>query len=76
VISLAVAYESATAHLPTAQSQYISKYLRMRDKHFNVGDPALILNPYLTSSRLWSRWQAPATVVDKQGDYSYFVETH
>jgi hypothetical protein len=32
------------------------------------------LNPDTSSSRLWSRWRAPATIVDKSGEYSYLVE--
>jgi hypothetical protein len=34
----------------------------------------LLLTPDLTSSRLWSRWRAPATLVAKRGDYSYLIE--
>ena len=34
----------------------------------------MILTPDSTSSRLWSRWRAPARIVRKQGDYSYLVE--
>jgi hypothetical protein len=72
---LAVADKYATTHLAHAQQQYVSRYnLRSRDKHFDIGDTVLILNPDTSSSRLWSRWRAPATIVDKSGEYSYLVE--
>ena len=72
---LASASELAKAHAETVQSKYIARYnLRSRDKHFEIGDTVLILNPDITSSRLWSRWRAPAKIVDKRGEYSYLVE--
>ena len=34
----------------------------------------MVLTPDSTASRLWSRWHAPAKIIQKQGDYSYLVE--
>ena len=34
----------------------------------------MILSPGSTASRLWSRWRAPAKIINKQSDYSYLVE--
>jgi hypothetical protein len=57
------------------QSKYIARYnLRSRDKHFEIGETVLILNPGDTCSRLWARCRAPVTIVDKSGDYSYLFE--
>jgi hypothetical protein len=72
---IAVANKYASTHLARAQQQYVSRYnLRSRDKKFEIGETVLILNPDTSSSRLWSRWRAPATIIDKSGEYSYLVE--
>jgi hypothetical protein len=52
-----------------------SRYnLCTHDKKFDVGEQVLILTPDLTSSRLWSWWRAPATVVEIRSPHSYLVQ--
>jgi hypothetical protein len=65
----------ADEHMRSSQSKWASRYnLRARDKKFDVGEQVLILTPDSTSSRLWSRWRAPATVVEIKSPHSYIVE--
>jgi hypothetical protein len=72
---LASANEYADEHMRTSQSKWASRYnLRAHDKKFDVGEQVLILTPDSTSSRLWSRWRAPATVVEIKSPHSYIVE--
>lgn len=67
--------EYATDCMNRAQYKWASRYnKRTRPKSFEIGDSVLILIPDSTTSRLWSRWRAPATIVDKKSAYSYIVE--
>ena len=53
----------------------MSRYnLRSRVKKFGVGDQVLILTPDATSSKVFSQWQGPATVVEIRPHNSYLVE--
>jgi len=57
------------------QQRYLSRYnLRSREKHFHVGDQVLILVPDTTASKVFSRWQGPATVREIRPHNSYLVE--
>jgi hypothetical protein len=72
---LAIANDYASVHTQAAQQKWASRYnLRTRDKTFEIGEQVLILTPDSTSSRLWSRWRAPATVVEVKSPHSYVVE--
>jgi len=72
---LEVAKTYATSHTEREQNRYASHYnLRSRDKHFDIGEQVLILMPDSTSSRMFSKWAGPATVVDIRSPYSYTVE--
>ena len=72
---LAFAQELASFHADNVQGKYIARYnLHTQDKHFEIGETVLILNPDVTYSCMWARWRAPAKIVDKRGDYSYLVE--
>jgi hypothetical protein len=72
---LAAANEYADEHLAHEQKRWVSRYnLRSSNKQFIAGQTVMILTPDSTSSRLWSRWRAPAKVISKQSDYSYLVE--
>ena len=53
----------------------MSRYkLHSREKKFHVGDQVLILIPDTTTSKVFSRWQGPATVVEIKPHNSYLVE--
>ena len=70
-----IAKTYATSHSERKQNRYASHYnLRSKDKHFDIGEQVLILMPDSTSSRLFSKWTGPATVVDVRSPYSYTVE--
>ena len=72
---LATANEYASEHIQKTQQQWAQRYnLRARPKSFQVGDQVLILSPDSTSSRLFARWKAPATVVECKSPFSYIVE--
>jgi hypothetical protein len=50
---LAFAGKLASSNANDVQSKYITRYnLRSRDKHFDIGETKLILNPDVISSRL------------------------
>jgi hypothetical protein len=56
------------------QHRWASRYnLRSRQKRFDVGEQVLILTPDSTT-RMWSRWKAPAAVVEVKSPNSYIVE--
>jgi len=60
-----IAKTYATFHAEREQNRYVSHYnLCNRDKHFDVGEQVLILMPDNDSSRLFSKWMGPETVVD------------
>ena len=47
--------------------------MHSRDKSFNIDDQVIILITDSTN-KAFSKWQSPATVVEKCGPYSYIVE--
>jgi len=50
----------------------MSRYnLRSREKKFHIGDQVLILIPDTTTSKVFTRWQGPATVVEIKPHNSY-----
>lgn len=72
---LNIAATYAASHSEREQNRYASHYnLRSRDKHFDVNEQVLILMPDSTSSRTFSKWTGPATVVEVCSPYSYIVE--
>ena len=72
---LAAAHGYANAHLAKEQKRWIARYnLRSRDKQFSDGESVMILMPDDISSRMWSRWKAPAKIINRVSDYSYLVE--
>ena len=72
---LAAAQGYANAHLAKEQKRWIARYnLRSRDKQFSDGESVMILMPDDSSSRMWSRWKAPAKIINRVSDYSYLVE--
>jgi hypothetical protein len=72
---LEIARGYADVHTKAAQQRYVAYYnLKSRDKHFTVGDKVLILQPDSTTSRVFSKWKGPATVVEVKSPYSYLVE--
>ena len=72
---LVMANEYANVHLANQQKTWVNRYnLRSRNKQFHDGQAVMILSPDSTASRLWSRWRAPAKIINKQSDYSYLVE--
>jgi len=72
---LEIAKTYATSHSEREQNRYASHYnLRSKDRHFDIGEQVLILMPDCTSSRLFSKWTGPATVVDERSPYTYTVE--
>lgn len=73
--NLEVANSYATEHGKREKQRYIARYnLRSREKKFDVGDQVLILVPDTTASKVFSRWQGPATVVEVRPHNSYLVE--
>lgn len=71
---LGIANMYAESHTKRAQQRYTQRYnLRSRDKHFNINDLVLILQPDSTASRLHSKWKGPAMVVEVRSPYSYIV---
>ena len=73
--NLEVASAYATEHGKREQQRYVSRYnLRSREKQFDVGDQVLILIPDTTASKVFSRWQGPATVIETRPHNSYLVE--
>ena len=73
--NLEVAETYATSHSERAQQRYVSRYnLRTRPKSFTVGEQVLILSPDSTSSKVFSKWRGPATVIEVQSPHSYIVE--
>jgi len=53
----------------------VSRYnLRSRENKFEIGNQVLILIPDTTASKVFSRWQEPATNVGTEPNNSYIVE--
>jgi len=73
--NLEVAETYAASHSQRAQQRYVSRYnLRTRPKSFNVGEQVLILSPDSTTSKVFSKWRGPATVIEMKSPHSYIVE--
>ena len=73
--NLEMANSYAIEHGKREQQRYVSRYnLRSREKKFDTGDQVLILIPDTTASKVFSRWQGPATVVEVRPHNSYLVE--
>jgi len=71
---LVAANKFAAFHLQREQNKWVKHYnLLSKHKEFSPGESVMILSPDFTTSRLWSRWRAPAKIVRKQGDYSCLV---
>ena len=65
----------AMQHAHIQQDRYVAHYnKRARDKHFEVNEKCLILQPGSTSSAIFSRWKGPATIVTVKSPYSYIVD--
>ncbi|GFX56019.1 uncharacterized protein TNCV_1953391 [Trichonephila clavipes] len=47
--------------------------LRSSDRAFKVGEKAIVLIPDSTS-KLFARWQGPATIIKKRNPHSFLVE--
>ena len=72
---LQLAKTYASEHAQKYQGRYVSRYnLRSRDKHFEINDKCLILEPDSTSSKTFARWHGPGTVVEVKSPYSYVVD--
>jgi hypothetical protein len=73
--NLEIALDKAQVYSKEAQSQYARYYnTRSRDKHFKVNDKVVILLPDTTHSKLYSRWQGPATIKRVRSPYSYDID--
>ena len=72
---LEIARDYAATHSEREQERY-QKYhnLWSADKHFDIGEQVLILQPNTTASKLFSKWCGPATVVAVRSPYSYEVD--
>jgi len=65
----------ANSHAERAQQRYISRYnLRAREKSFTPGQHVLVLAPDTTQSKVFSKWQGPAVIVEKRSGHTYIVE--
>ena len=73
---LEIAKSDAASHAEREQNRYAAHYnLRSRrDKHFDVGERVLALMPDSTSSRMFSKWSGPGTIVEVRSPYSYIVD--
>ena len=73
--NLEIASSYATEHSKHEQQRYVSHYnLRAREKSFHVGEQVLILIPDLRSSKVFSRWQGRAKIIERKSPHSYIVE--
>ena len=73
--NLRIANSYAETHTQREQQRYISRYnLRSREKSFTIGEKVLLLVPDSTSSKTFSRWRGPGTVVERKSPHSYIVE--
>ena len=69
--NLEIAKKYAASHSKRMQQTYVGRYnTRARDKHFEIGDQVLILQPDSTESRLFASWKGPDEVVGKPSQYS------
>ena len=65
----------AASHAEREQNRYAAHYnLRSRDKHFGVGERVLVLMPDSISSRMFSKWSGPGSIVEVRSPYSYIVD--
>jgi len=73
--NLWVASDFADEHCRKAQERYAHNYnLRSTDRKFDVGQQVIVLLPDGQSRHILSRWQGPATVVERKSPYSYVIE--
>ena len=73
--NLRIANSYAESHTQREQQRHISRYnLRSREKSFALGEKVLILIPDSTSSKVFSRWRGPGTIVEVNSPHSYIVE--
>ena len=74
--NLQVASDFADEHCRKAQERYAHNYnLRSTDRKFDVGQQVIVVLPDGQSQHILSRWQGPATVVERKSPYSYVIET-
>ena len=72
--NLKIANSYAETHTQREQQRYISRNnLRTREKSFTIGEKVLLLVPDSTSSKTFSRWRGPGTVVERKSPHSYIV---
>ncbi|GFV20319.1 hypothetical protein TNCV_4140821 [Trichonephila clavipes] len=59
----------------TVQQEKMAYYhnLRSSDRVFKVGEKVIVLIPDATS-KLFARWQGPATIIEKRNPHSFLVE--
>ncbi|GFW69287.1 retrovirus-related Pol polyprotein from transposon opus [Trichonephila clavipes] len=59
----------------TVQQEKMAYYhnLRSSDRVFKVGEKVIVLIPDATS-KLFARWQSPATIIEKRNPHSFLVE--
>jgi len=73
--NLQVASDFADEHCHKAQEKYTHNYnLRSTDRKFDVGQQVIVLLPDGQSRHILSRWQGPATVIERKSPYSYVIE--
>ena len=67
-------HEQADLHAQQQQQRYATYYnKRARPKQFQCGQQVILLLPDSTS-KLLSKWQGPALVVDYKKPHSYLIE--
>ena len=72
--NLKAIHEQANSHAKREQGRYVRNYnLKSCDKQFVVGQQVIVLLPD-TNSKLMSRWQGSATVIEIKSPYSYLIE--
>jgi len=73
--NLQAASDYANEHCKQTQRRYAHNYnLRSTDRKYDVGQQVIVLLPDGQSRHILSRWQGPATVVERKSPYSYVVE--
>ena len=73
--NLEIARSYADLHAKQMQTGYVHRYNeRAKNKHFEVGNSVLILQPSSTTSRMFATWKGPGQIVEKRSPYSYVVE--
>jgi len=73
--NLSTANNFAREHCDKEQKRYVYNYnLRSTDKRFTIGQKVIVLLNDGKGPSILSRWQGPATVVERKSPYSYIVE--